>query len=142
MAADAQALQIIFIVSAAVSQWQNVVNKLCCLVPSLALAHLAKRMVADVPVPNSSPPLIITFVMVVATGKVLVVVLHQLAVVFAVAALVVSQLWAALVSAWPRRFHGHWFHLWFWAIKNLRGDRSRWRSFSIFLSCYHFSTLG
>ena len=99
MAADAQALQIIFIVSAAVSQWQNVVNKLCCLVPSLALAHLAKRMVADVPVPNSSPPLIITFVMVVATGKVLVVVLHQLAVVFAVAALVVGQLWAALVSA-------------------------------------------
>ena len=115
MAADAQALQIIFIVSAAVSQWQNVVNKLCCLVPSLALTQLAKRMAADVPVPNLSPPLIVAFVMIVATGKMLVVILHQLAVVFAVATLMVGQLWAALVSAWTLWFHRHWLHLWFWA---------------------------
>jgi len=142
MAADAQALQIAFVMSATFCQGQDVVNKLCRFVPSFALAYLAKRMAADVPVPNPSPPLIVAFVMVVATGKVLVVVLHQLAVVFAVAALVVGQLWAALVSAWPLWFHGHWFHLWFWALKNLRGDCSRWRSFSIFLSCYHFSTLG
>ena len=99
MTADAQALQIIFIVSAAVSQGQNVMDKLCCFVPAVALAQLTKGMAADVPVPNSSPPLIVTLVVVIATGKMLVVVLHQLAVAFAIAALVVGQLWAALVSA-------------------------------------------
>ena len=115
MTANAQALQIAFVMGATICQGQNMMHQLCRLVPSFALTHLAERMAADVPVPNPSPPLIVAFVMVIATGKVLVVVLHQFAVIFAVTALVVGQLWTAWVSAWTLWFHGHWLHLWFWA---------------------------
>ena len=111
MAADAKALQVAFVMGAAICQGQNMMNQLCCFVLAVALAQLTKRMTTDVPVPNPSPPLIVAFVMVIATGKFLVVPFHHLAVVFAVTALLVGQLWAAAVSTWPLWFHGHGLHL-------------------------------
>jgi hypothetical protein len=68
-------------------------------------------MTTDVPVPNTSPPLIVAFVMVIATGKVLVVTFHHLAVVYTVTTLVIGQLWATAISAWPLWFHWHGLHL-------------------------------
>ena len=117
-------------------------HQLSSLELAVALAPLTERMAVDVVIPYLPPVFIVTFVVVVATGEVIVVLLHHLPMVFAVAALVVGQLWAAAVSAWPLRFHGHSGSPRFRATKNLRRDCSPWRSFSIFLSCYHFSTLG
>ena len=111
MAADAKALQVAFVMGAAICQGQNMMNQLCCFVLTVALAQLTKWMTTDVPVPNPSPPLIVAFMMVVATGKFLVVPFHHLAMVFAVAALMVSQFWTAAVSAWSLWFHWHGLHL-------------------------------
>ena len=111
MTADAKALQIALIMGATICQGQNMMNQLCCFVLAVALAQLTKRMTTDVPVPNPSPLLIVPLVMVIATGKVFVVLLHHLPMVFAVAALVVSQLWASAVSARAFRFHWHGLHL-------------------------------
>lgn len=111
MAADAQALQIALIMGATICQGQNMMNQLCCFVLAVALAQLTKRMTTDVPVPNPSPPLIVAFVMVIATGKFLVMPFHHLAMVFAVAALMVSQFWTAAVSARALLFHWHGLHL-------------------------------
>ena len=111
VAADAQALQVALIMSAAICQRFDVMHQLGCGKSALALAPFTKRMAADVAVPNPAPVLIVPLVVVVATGKVLVVPLHHLSVFFAVTALVVSQLWAATEPAWSFRFHWHEIHL-------------------------------
>ena len=65
-------------------------HQLGYLEPTLALASFTKRMTIYVAVSNLSPGFVITLVMVVATGKVLVVVLHHFPVVFAITALMVG----------------------------------------------------
>lgn len=111
MAADAQALQVTFIVGATLCQGLDMMHQFGLNKPSLALAYLAQRMATDVAVPNPAPSFIVTRVVVVATGEVVVVPLHHLPMVFAVATLVVGQLGATTVSAWSLMFHGHGVHL-------------------------------
>ena len=88
MTADAQALQVALVMSAAICQRFDVMHQLCLGESSLTLTPFTKRMAADVAVSNLTPVLIVSLVVVVATGKVLVVSLHHLPMVFAVAALV------------------------------------------------------
>ena len=109
--ADAQALQIALIMSATISQRFDVMHQLGLAESSLTLTPFTKRMAADVAVPYLSPNLIVPLVVVVTTGKVLVVPLHHLPMVFAVAALVVSQLWATTIPTWTLWFHWHRIHL-------------------------------
>lgn len=142
MTTYAKALQVAIVMGAALCQWLDVMHQLGLGEPAQTLASFTQRMAGNVAVPNPAPSLIVALVAIVATGKVVVMPLHHLPMIFAVAALVIGQLWAAAVSAWPLRFHGHSGSPRFWATKNLRRDCSPWRSFSIFLSCYHFSTLG
>jgi len=132
MAADAQALQIALIMGATICQGQNMMNQLCCFVPAVALAQLTKRMTTDVPVPNPSPTLIVPLVVVVATGEVLVVPFHHLAMVFAVTAFVVCQLWAATIPTGSLWFSWHSGSPRFRALKNLLRDCSLWRSSSFY----------
>ena len=109
--ADAQALQIVLVMSATISQRFDVMHQLGLGESSLTLTPFTKRMAADVAVPYLSPVLIVPLVVVVATGEVLVVPFHHLAMVFAVTALMVSQFWTAAVSARALWFHWHGLHL-------------------------------
>ena len=97
MTADAQALQVALVMSAAICQRFDVMHQSGLGKSSLTLTPFTKRMAADVAVSYPAPVLIVSLVVVVATGKVLVVLLHHLPVVFAVTAFVVYQLWAATI---------------------------------------------
>lgn len=130
--ADAQALQIALIMSAAVSQRFDMMHQLGLAESSLTLTPFTKRMAADVAVPYLSPNPIVSLVVVVATGEVLVVPLHHLAVVFAVTAFVVCQLWAATIPTGSLWFSWHSGSPRFLALKNLLGDCSRWRFSSFY----------
>lgn len=134
MAANAKALQVALLMSATFCQRLDVMHQLGLGESSLTLAPLAQRVAGNVAVTNPTPVLIVALVIVVATGEVVIVLLHHLPMVCAIATLVVGQLWTAAVSAWSLRFHWHSGSPRFWAIKNLRRDRSLWRSFLIFLS--------
>ena len=107
MAADAKALQVTLIMSAAVRQRFDMMHQLGLGESALTLTPFTKRMAADVAVPNPSPTLIVPLVVVVATGEVLVVPFHHLAVVFTVAAFVVCQLWAATIPTGSLWFSWH-----------------------------------
>ena len=88
MTADAQALQVTLVMSAAICQRFDVMHQLGRSEFALTLTLFTERMAADVAVSYPAPVLIVSLVVVVATGKVLVVSLHHLPMVFAVAALV------------------------------------------------------
>ena len=111
VAADAQALQIALIMSATISQRFDVMHQLCLGESSLTLTPFTKRMAADVAVSYLPPILIVSLVVVIATGEVLVVLLHHLSVLFAVTAFVVCQPWAATEPAGALWFHWHRIHL-------------------------------
>lgn len=132
MATDAQALQVALFMGATLCQWLDMMHQLGLGEPTLTLTPLTHRVAGNVAVPNPTPSLIIPLVVIVATGKVVVMPLHHLPMVFAVTALVVGQLWAATVSAWSLRFHGHSGSPRFRALKNLLGDCSLWRSSSFY----------
>ena len=109
--AGAQTLQIAFVMSAPLCQWLDVMHQLGLGEPTLTLASLAQWVATDIAVPNPAPSLIVTLVVVVATGEVVIVSLHHLPMVFAVTTLVVGQFGAAAVSAGSLWFHGHGVHL-------------------------------
>ena len=107
MTADAQALQVALVMSAAICQRFDVMHQSGLGKSSLTLTPFTKRMAADVAVPNLTPVLIVPLVVVVATGEMLVVPFHHLAVVFAVTAFVVCQLWAATIPTGSLWFSWH-----------------------------------
>jgi len=109
--ADAQALQIALIMSAAICQRFDVMHQLGLAELSLTLTPFTKRMAADVAVSYLPPILIVSLVVVIATGEVLVVLLHHLSVLFAVTAFVVCQPWATTIPTWTLWFHWHRIHL-------------------------------
>ena len=132
MTDDAQALQVALVMSAAICQRFDVMHQSGLGKSSLTLTPFTKRMAADVAVPNLTPVLIVPLVVVVATGEVLVVPFHHLAVVFAVTAFVVCQLWAATIPTGSLWFSWHSGSPRFRALKNLLGDCSRWRFSSFY----------
>ena len=111
MAANTQRHQIVFIIGAARRDWILVMHQFCHHILPMLLAYLAKGVTADVSVPDLSPTAAVPLVLVIATGKFLVVPFHHLAVVYTVTTLVIGQLWATAISAWPLWFHGHGLHL-------------------------------
>ena len=111
MAGHAQTLQILIVIGAARRDWLLVMHQRCQHILPMFLAYLANGVAADVSVPDLSPTAAVPLVLVIATGKVLVMLLHHLTMVFAVAALVVSQLWTATITTWALWFHGHVIHL-------------------------------
>ena len=109
--ADAQALQVVLIMGATISQRFDVMHQLGRSEFALTLALFTERMAADVAVPYLSPNLIVSLVVIIATSKMFVVLLHHLSVLFAVTAFVVCQPWAATEPAGALWFHGHGIHL-------------------------------
>lgn len=132
MTADAQALQVVLVMSAAICQRFDVMHQLGRSEFTLTLTLFTERMAADVAVSYPAPVLIVPLVVVVATGEVLVVPFHHLAVLFTVAAFVVCQLWAATIPTGSLWFSWHSGSPRFWALKNLLGDCSLWRFSSFY----------
>ena len=111
MAGHAQTLQILIVIGATRRDWLLVMHQRCQHILPMFLAYLANGVAADVSAPDLSPTAAVPLVLVIATGKVLVVTFHHLPMVFTVAALVVSQLWAATIPTWALWFHWHRIHL-------------------------------
>ena len=111
MAGHAQTLQVFFAVGTTSGDGLLVMHQLCHHILPMLLTQLAERVTVDVSIPDLTPSFAVSLMLIVATDKVLVVLLHQFSMVFAVTTLVVGQFWAALVSTRPLRFHGHWGHL-------------------------------
>ena len=111
IAGHAQTLQILLGIGAARRDWLLVMHQFCHHILPMLLTYLAKGVAADVSVPDLSPTAAVPLVLVIATGKVLVVTFHHLLVIFTVAALMVSQPWAATEPAGALWFHGHGIHL-------------------------------
>lgn len=111
MAGHTQALQILLGIGAARRDWLLVMHQFCHHILPMLLAYLANGVAADVSVPDLSPTAAVPLVLVIATGEVLVVLLHHLSVLFAVTAFVVCQPWAATEPAGALWFHGHGIHL-------------------------------
>lgn len=97
MAANTQRHQIVFIIGAARRDWLLVMHQFCHHILPMLLAHLTQRMLMNIAVTDFLPRIAVPCVLVIATGKFLVVLFHHLAMVFTVTALVVCQLWAATI---------------------------------------------
>lgn len=111
MAGHAQTLQVFLAVGTTSGDGLLVMHQLCHHILPMLLAQLAERVTIDVSIPDLTPSFAVSLMLIVATSKVLIVLLHQLSMVFTVTTLVFGQLWAAAVSARSLRFHGHWLHL-------------------------------
>ena len=111
MAGHAQTLQVFFAVGTTSGDGLLVMHQLCHHILPMLLTQLAERVTVDVSIPDLTPSFAVSLMLIVATGKMLVMLLHKLSVVFAVTALVVGQIWAAAVSARPLRFRWHRIHL-------------------------------
>lgn len=111
MATDAQAPQVALIICAAIGEGLHMMDKRCQRRSAKAKALLAERMRRDVLVTHLSPATSVSFVLIIATGKMLVVPLHQAPMLLAIARLTVGQIGAATVSAGAFGFRWHGLHL-------------------------------
>ena len=121
MATGTQAPKIALVIRAAIGEWLHMMDEGCHACSPQPKALLAERMRRDVSVAHLSPATSIPLMLIVATGKMLVVPLHEASMFLAVAALTVGQIWTATVSAGAFRFRWHRVHLDFWHEKTSAG---------------------
>ena len=121
MATGAQALEIALVIRSAIGDGLHMMDEGCYHCSPQPKALLAERMRRDVSVaPATSVPL----VLIVATGEMLVMPLHQAPMFLAVSSFAVGQVWAATVAAGAFRFRWHGHHLDFGHEKSPRRDCS------------------
>ena len=106
MTTGAQAPQIALVICAAISEWLHMMHQRCHRRSPQPKTLFAEWMRRDVAVADSLPRTSISLVLIVATGEMLVVPLHQAPMFLAVTAPAVGQIGTAAV--W---FHWHWLHL-------------------------------
>ena len=107
MTRGAERHQIALVMCAAVGDWSNVMHKRREDVSAPLLAALAERIPRQMTVANPAPCASIPLVLIVATGKMLVMSLHDFLVLLAVAAFSVSKVRTACHAAGSFRFTGH-----------------------------------
>lgn len=117
--ADTQTFEIAFIVRAAIGDWLHMMHQGCRRSLAHTKALLAERMRRDVSVTHLSPATSVPLMLMVATGKMLVVPLHKPSMFLAVTALAVGQMGATTVAAGTFWFRWHGLHL--GKRKSLRG---------------------
>ena len=137
MAAHAQTPQIALVIRAAICDGLHMMHQRCHACSPQPQALLAERMRRDVSVAHLSPATSISLMLIVATGKMLVMPLHQAPMFFAVACPAVGQIGTAAVSAGAFRFRWHQLHL--GNKKTSAGICSLWRLVSVLHFCrvYH-----
>ena len=121
MTTGTQTSQIALIIRAAVSQRLHVMNESCHRRSPQPKALLAERMRRDISVTDFLPRIAVSLMLIVATGEMLVVTLHEAPMFLAVACLAVGQIWTASVTAGAFWFRWHRVHLDFWHEKTSAG---------------------
>ena len=107
MTRGAERHQIALVMCAAVGDWSNVMHKRREDVSAPLLAALAERIPRQMTVANPAPCASIPLVLIVATGKMLVMSLHDFLVLLAVTALSVREVRAARHAARTFRLSRH-----------------------------------
>ena len=103
--AVAETHEIALVVGPAFADWLNVVDLLHGNVPAFLHAQLAEGMLVNVPRTDLSPLGPVSLVPVVASGEMIVVIIHELLVLGAVAvAVMLHEVWATRIAAWPLGF--------------------------------------
>ena len=103
--------QVALIVRAAVGERSNMMHKCRKDVSALLFTHLTERMPRQVSISNPAPYAAIPLVLIVATGKMLVMSLHDFLVRLTVAALSVREIRTARHAAWSFRLSRHLHNL-------------------------------
>ena len=124
MATGAQALEIALVIRSAIGDGLHMMDEGCYHCSPQPKALLAERMRRDVSVAHLSPATSVPLVLIVATGEMLVMPLHQAPMFLAVSSFAVGQVWAATVAAGAFRFRWHGHHLDFGHEKSPRRDCS------------------
>ena len=135
MATGAQALEIALVIRSAIDDGLHMMDEGCYHCSPQPKALLAERMRRDVSVAHLSPSTSISLMLIVATGEMLVVPLHQPAMFLTVACPAVSQIRTVAVSAGAFRFRWHRVHLDFGHEKSPRRD------YSLEGSVFHYTFL-
>ena len=120
----AQAPKIALVIRAAIDKGLHMMHQRCHRRFPQPKALLAERMRRDISVTNFLPRTSVPFMLIVATGEMLVMPLHQASMFFAVARPAVGQIGTATVSAGAFRFRWHGHHLDFGHEKSPRRDCS------------------
>lgn len=124
MATSAQALEIALVIRSAIGDGLHMMDEGCYHCSSQPKALLAERMRRDVSVAHLSPATSVPLVLIVATGEMLIMSLHQAPMFLTVSSFAVGQVWAATVAAGAFRFRWHGHHLDFGHEKSPRRDCS------------------
>ena len=124
MATSAQALEIALVIRSAIGDGLHMMDEGCYHCSPQPKALLAERMRRDVSVAHLSPATSVPLVLIVATGEMLIMSLHQAPMFLAVSSFAVGQVWAATVAAGAFRFRWHGHHLDFGHEKSPRRDCS------------------
>lgn len=89
MTTDAQALKIALVIRTAIGERLHMMHQCCHRCSAKTKAHLTQRMRRDISVTNFLPRAAVPFMLIVATGEMLVMPLHQAPMLLAVARLAV-----------------------------------------------------
>ena len=111
MATGAQALEIALVIRAAICDGLHMMHQGCHRRSPQPKALLAERMRRDVSVAHLSPATSVPLMLIVATGEMLIMPLHQAPMILAVARPAVGQIRTATVSAGAFGFRWHGIHL-------------------------------
>ena len=137
MATGAQTPQIALVIRAAICDGLHMMHQGCHRRSPQPKALLAERMRRDVSVAHLSPATSVPLMLIVATGEMLIMPLHQAPMFLAVSSFAVGQVWTATVSTGVFWFRWHGIHL--GNKKTSAGIGSLWRrSLILFYSTlYH-----
>ena len=111
MATGAQALESALVIRSAICDGLHMMHQRCHACSPQPKALLAERMRRDVSVAHLSPATSVPLMLIVATGEMLIMPLHQAPMFFAVACPAVGQIGTAAVSAGAFRFRWQSHHL-------------------------------
>lgn len=108
MTAMAETHEVALVVCSAFADWFDVMDLFDRDVPAFLHTHLAEGMPMNVAGPDLTPLGSVSLVPVIPTCKVIIVIIHELLVLSAVAvAVMLHEVWAARIPAGPLGFHWH-----------------------------------
>jgi hypothetical protein len=107
MTAPAETHEVAFVIGSSFRDRNDVVDFLDRNIPSVFKTFFAERMLVHIPRPDLSPLAAVTFVSVVTSGEVIVMLLHQFFVGGAVLFAVIAKFFASGIAARAFRFSWH-----------------------------------
>lgn len=106
--AMAETHEVTLVIGSSLADWFDVMDLFHRNVPAFLQTHLAEGMPMNVAGPDLTPLSSVSLVPIVTTSEVIVVIIHELLVLSAVAvAVMLHEVWAARIPAGPLGFHWH-----------------------------------